>query len=405
MDSPMKKSLLKISLIIFCIFSFQTAKAQWEACNDGLTGYNSYLILCFDDYLFTGCLGYGVYVSSDNGDSWSELNNGIDIDIIKMIRKQSKIFAGSYITGMYVTEDTGKSWSEINNGLGAHLRIISLAANGTHIFAGIENFGLFSSDNDGKYWGKVDLGNENYLEDVQCITAKDTNIYIGLRKGLYISDDNSKTWVKSDSGLSNKDIRNILLYKNIMFVGTGGSGIFQSTDGGKFWTAANSGLENSYIRTLIAINDKLLAGTIEGVYISDIKNISWKQRNQGLNYLSIESSDFNKDYVFISGEGLKVYRQKFNDLFSHIPEESPVSIGYSLSISPNPATDFIEISGINQRVNGANDIHIYNSLGEMVLNLTSALSEGERAKINVSGLLPGLYFVRIGDKVSKFVKI
>jgi hypothetical protein len=78
-------------------------------------------------------------------------------------------------------------------------------------------------------------------------------------------------------------------------------------------------------------------------------------------------------------------------------------------ISPNPVGDFLEISvGTNGPSPLQNDIRIYNVLGEIqtTVNPTPALpASREGVRIDVSGLAPGMYFVRIGEKVSKFVKL
>ena len=75
-------------------------------------------------------------------------------------------------------------------------------------------------------------------------------------------------------------------------------------------------------------------------------------------------------------------------------------------IYPNPASDFIEISVV---VKGSSplqsDVKIYNVFGQNC-DLTPVFStSGEGVRIDVSGLAPGMYFVRIGDKWGKFVKI
>jgi hypothetical protein len=74
-------------------------------------------------------------------------------------------------------------------------------------------------------------------------------------------------------------------------------------------------------------------------------------------------------------------------------------------ISPNPAVDFIEISNPPLET-GSGGVRIYNVLGEIqstpVCSADTPASGGHR--INVSSLTPGIYFVRIGDKVSKFLK-
>jgi hypothetical protein len=53
-------------------------------------------------------------------------------------------------------------------------------------------------------------------------------------------------------------------------------------------------------------------------------------------------------------------------------------------------------------------VYIFDLLGMEITtpSLSPTLSEGEGAvRLNVSSLSPGVYFVRVGDVVRKFVKI
>ncbi len=75
-------------------------------------------------------------------------------------------------------------------------------------------------------------------------------------------------------------------------------------------------------------------------------------------------------------------------------------------IQPNPASDFIEISvGANGRSPLQNDVRIYNVFGQNVSSAWAGLEPAPTIRIDVSGLAPGMYFVRIGDRVQKFVKL
>ena len=66
----------------------------------------------------------------------------------------------------------------------------------------------------------------------------------------------------------------------------------------------------------------------------------------------------------------------------------------ALILFPNPASDFIEIKQATNQ-----PVAIYSVLGIKLL-------ESEyKDKINVSWLPPGIYFVRLGDQVTKFVKL
>jgi hypothetical protein len=73
-------------------------------------------------------------------------------------------------------------------------------------------------------------------------------------------------------------------------------------------------------------------------------------------------------------------------------------ISKDLIIYPNPARDYIEI----QSSEGAR-ITIYNSIGEIVLSVQQTYSSFQR--INVNTLVSGIYFIKVGYSVKKFVKM
>ncbi|HRP03236.1 MAG TPA: T9SS type A sorting domain-containing protein, partial [Candidatus Kapabacteria bacterium] len=71
-------------------------------------------------------------------------------------------------------------------------------------------------------------------------------------------------------------------------------------------------------------------------------------------------------------------------------------------ISPNPATDFITINYDYEGNGASSPALIYDILGVKVAQ--EPLINGSN-KINISQLTSGVYFVKIGDRVEKFVKI
>ena len=81
----------------------------------------------------------------------------------------------------------------------------------------------------------------------------------------------------------------------------------------------------------------------------------------------------------------------------------------NIILSPNPSHDFIEISvGTRRAVSEQSDVRIYNVFGQSVSTPypTPALpASREGVRIDVSSLPSGMYFVRIGDSVGKFVKL
>ncbi len=84
-----------------------------------------------------------------------------------------------------------------------------------------------------------------------------------------------------------------------------------------------------------------------------------------------------------------------------------------LIITPNPAGDYIEIqdvipaeAGFDRTVKLISRVNVYDVLGNVVLTHPPAPSrEGERIRLDVSGLAAGVYFVRVGGRRYKFVKM
>jgi hypothetical protein len=80
-----------------------------------------------------------------------------------------------------------------------------------------------------------------------------------------------------------------------------------------------------------------------------------------------------------------------------------------IEISPNPASEYIEISVSSVILNEVKDLRIFDLLGieltAPALRATPPYQGGEIIRLDVSSLSPGVYFLRVGDLVRKFVKI
>jgi hypothetical protein len=87
--------------------------------------------------------------------------------------------------------------------------------------------------------------------------------------------------------------------------------------------------------------------------------------------------------------------------YAFLPPASTVDLlsSSSISIAPNPVTDWLNIEIKAEELNGEARVIILNSLGAQVL--TQTLNIQDRASINVAKLVPGNYFVQIvNDKYS-----
>jgi hypothetical protein len=84
-------------------------------------------------------------------------------------------------------------------------------------------------------------------------------------------------------------------------------------------------------------------------------------------------------------------------------QENTLKENEDISISPNPTSDYINVDVSFLRMQES-EIMIYNIFGECVLTVeTQCIASLQR--IDVSTLPEGIYFVRIGEKIGKFVVV
>ncbi|MCI0613346.1 T9SS type A sorting domain-containing protein, partial [bacterium] len=97
-------------------------------------------------YIFAATFGAGIIRSTDNGDTWTEVNNGITSGNIRTlaINSNGDVFAGTYLAVFY-SQDEGENWIEINTGLtNRDVYVLAIHPSG-FIFAGTYASGVFRS--------------------------------------------------------------------------------------------------------------------------------------------------------------------------------------------------------------------------------------------------------------------
>jgi len=93
---------------------------------------------------------------------------------------------------------------------------------------------------------------------------------------------------------------------------------------------------------------------------------------------------------------------------STVGVDEEINVSNDISISPNPASDYIEINLERWSPSSGwtpSEIQIYNSLGECVINYELRITNYEKERIDISSLPPGMYYLKIGYFINKFVKM
>ena len=156
---------------------------------------------------------------------------------------------------------------------------------------------------------------------------------------------------------------------------------------------------NSFLEVIPYTTIPITLDSISNTYLTSVQFQSF---SEGLNlikiFMNFESESGIKlvyPYIYIINviKPLDVHEQK--------EQRHP------FSISPNPAGEYIEIALSSPRlkpwVTGVDAIKIFNLLGECMIN-ESIHPMTPSHRMNIESLPAGLYFVRVGDWVGRFVK-
>lgn len=103
-----------------------------------------YCLLINGTNIYAGTISKGVFLSTNNGASWTAVNNGITgaaLYVYRFAINVTDIFA-STDGGVYLSKNNGVSWNSIDTGLTDSM-IVSLAINGDTLFAGTEQSGVW----------------------------------------------------------------------------------------------------------------------------------------------------------------------------------------------------------------------------------------------------------------------
>ncbi len=258
-------------------------------------------------------------LTSAAGDTKSTLQpvwelKGANGQIVRNIVKAgNNIFAAAATNGVYRSSDNGQSWTAVNNGLSGQF-IYSLAAIGNTVFAGTRD-GVFMSDNAGASW----VARKNGMpanSRMYTLLAVNTVLYGGSADGVLRSTDLGNTWTLSTNGFSVKPyVYSLVAQGNSILAGTQNTGIMKSIDNGISWISSATGIPAATTTgTLYVINStELLAGTdgADGLYASTDQGATWKPSNSGINGLRVFALEGGNNIIY-AGEQKGIYQSTNN---------------------------------------------------------------------------------------------
>ena len=212
----------------------------------------------------------GVYRSKDGGESWekvlfvSEKTGAVDLEFApdnpdeiyatmwRAERKPWTIISGGDEGGVYKSTDGGDRWSQLTNGLPNGLRgkadLAVSAADADRVYVLIEapgeEGGVYRSDDRGGSWSQVsDFKEILYRPFYFCnleAHPKDPDTLWGMAEGYYKSEDGGKTWNRQTIPHGDNHDMWINPDNPHIFIQANDGGAVVTLDGGKTWSSMHN---------------------------------------------------------------------------------------------------------------------------------------------------------------------
>lgn len=336
------------------------------------------LIICiqFLDNSFGFCGGDGGadYLTTDLGDTWQKRGYSTTMSDHSSLyfTSPSLGFRSTMQSWIQMTSDTGNTWQNVFN------------SSGGSYFPGTSKM-VFPDSQVG------------YLAQSR----------FGQVKSITKTSDGGSTWNDLPIPL------NLFPYSCYFFdinsgiaVGRYG-GVSRTSDGGQTWTSPDS-ISDCTLYDVAFVNDSVgyIVGGFTQYDISTVrKGVIFKTIDRGINWTVIDSSYYDGLTKLHFPSDSIGYAVGYNGIILKISDANAVTTSITeladsggFNVFPNPANSKITIYSAK-----AEDLEIYNISGELILakKINSTLNCSE---LDISHLEPGMYFLKNGIEVVKFVK-
>jgi|GEM_PF-3484794 len=301
-----------------------------------------------DNFLFAGTSNFGMYRSSDNGNTWQQINNGLTTAPQGMLAIKDIIVVGNdiFITygenGIYKSSDNGNTWQFSGNGTlfysdpqygDFYVPFLTLEYYNNTIYAGGDwNFGVWKSEDNGNNW-VITSYDTNNITTVDDLLVKDNVIFASSEYGdIYRSLDNGITWTSISANLDiTKYSKKLFSVDNSIFLANHG-GIYKTDDLGETWIRADKYimLQQINISGILKHNGNYFVGSFtSGVFKTEDNFNTWQSKNNGL----LPVNDVMEDFL----RNIKSFEDTHLFAYNYISTDDGES--WSISTAPENSVD------------------------------------------------------------------
>ncbi len=226
-------------------------------------------------HIYLGAAG-GVYYSSDRGDKWQQLNDGLlGAYVPSVCIIADSVFAAT-LYGINACGIGQTSWGTANKGI-SEVPVYSVLPVKDYLIISAST-GVMRTKNDGLSWEKtlrMDVGIPFEDRVSKFLQTEDGKLYAGTMTGLYYSNDQGHTWFIY-RGYSGQQIYDFVFDKSGNLLKATADGVYRSTDDGLTWTKLNPDTNLGTVTCIAVDSDNhIYAGTYQGAFASEDDGKTW----------------------------------------------------------------------------------------------------------------------------------
>jgi ligand-binding sensor domain-containing protein len=281
----------RVLLLLFSVFFLYGKSQPWQQAAGPAGGYVFDLTSSGNNlYAATNA---GVFVSGDEGASWTAINSGLPTT-----QGASRLAAdGSNLVLLLnltrYSDDGGANWNLSLNGA-----IFENVTKVGHVFFGSGCKGVQKSYN-GRQWINASSGIPPKEVDgdncVYTVYLYGNKLLASTMLGIYHSDTSGVSWSLTFEGETG--FRSFAHLGNKLFAGSS-NGIYRSLDTGRTWAYVNLNAPDKYINALLAKDSLLFAATMDGLLVSADSGLTWQGAGAGISEPNVQALTVINNSVF-----------------------------------------------------------------------------------------------------------
>ena len=390
-----------ISLLYITILFSTQLFAQWNKVEE-ITSPFVYSALFDGDNIYVG--GDSLYISRDRGLTWqASVPTGQTIELTAISKFGDIIYLGTYGSGVYISSNNGDSWLPFNSGLGSYAEFAKkFVSSGDTIIYATDGGGVYILIPGSNSWQQY---NENLPSNIAWTTndivVTNTNIILSSgSSGFYhIRPKGSPEWIEKRM----QTPQGIFMTPNT-FLSTGDIvfsghrfGIYKSLDEGNTFDSVGISAMDMAVVSFAMDGNRIYAGYTRSsgndffVWYSDDFGDSWNIFDHQFQFLLHLYIYDNKIWAG-TNDGLWYKELETTSLE---PIEQPNNFNLSQNY-PNPFNPSTKISW-QSPITGHQSLKVYDVLGNVITTLVDEERPAGKydTSFNASGLASGIYFYRI----------